>query len=370
MRRMLCGAFAAIILAWLWWGAQPGDPAGLEGHIALPPGFDISIVASGLGPARFMAWSSRGDLLVSITRRGQVIGLRDSGGAGRAGRTWVVADGLDLPHGLAFRDPQALYVAETGRVVRYRYDPATGAASSPVIVVPNLPAGSGHFTRTIAFGPDGKLYVSVGSSCNVCIERDPRRAAVVRYNPDGSGEHIFARGLRNAVGITFDDRGRLWGVVNGRDWLGDEFPPEILVQIKDGKHYGWPHCHGRRIPDPDFGRPDSCETVELPDFEMQAHSAPLGLTFYHGQMFPAEYRGDLFIGFHGSWNRSTKTGYKVVRVRMREGRPTAIEDFATGWLAGERVWGRPVDVSVGPDGALYVSDDSAGRIYRITSAKR
>ncbi len=344
--------------------------AGLERSISLPPGFSISIFASGLGSPRFMAWSPRGDLLASLPGRGQVVALRDSGRAGRADRTWVVADGLDRPHGLAFRDSQMLYVAETGRVVRFRYDGEAGRASNQEVVVPDIPAGGGHSTRTIAFGPDGKLYVSIGSSCNVCIERDKRRAAVVRYNADGSGEHLFAQGLRNAVGIAFDGQGRLWGVVNGRDWLGDDFPPEILVQIKDGKHYGWPYCNGRRIPDPDFGRPGFCESVELPDFEMQAHSAPLGMTFYSGQLFPAEYRGDLFIAFHGSWNRSTKTGYKVVRVRMRDGRPTGIEDFAAGWLVGDRVWGRPVDVSVGPDGALYVSDDAAGNIYRIAYTTR
>jgi len=370
MTRAAANAVLALGFTWLALGAQRGHAAEMPGHIALPPGFSISIFASGVGPARFMAWSAAGDLLVSVTRRGQVVALRDTAQAGRADRIWVVADGLDLPHGLAFRDPQTLYVAETGRVVRFRYAAERGQVSNREVVVPDLPSGGGHFTRTIAFGPDGKLYVSIGSSCNVCIERDPRRAAVVRYNADGSGEHLFARGLRNAVGIAFTDRGEPWGVVNGRDRLGDDFPPEILVQIKDGMHYGWPHCNGRRIPDPEFGRPGFCETVELPDFEMQAHSAPLGLIFYHGQMFPAEYRGDLFIGFHGSWNRSTKTGYKVVRVRMRDGRPVGIEDFATGWLAGDRVWGRPVDVSVGPDGALYVSDDHAGLIYRITYLPR
>ncbi len=370
MRPAVFTGILGVMFACLSAGIPGGDAAEMQGPITLPSGFSISVFASGLGSPRFMAWSPKGDLLVSIPQRGRVVALRDTARAGRADRTWVAADGLDLPHGLAFRDPQTLYVAETGRVVRFHYDAEQGRASNREVVAPNLPAGGGHFTRTIAFGPDGKLYVSVGSSCNVCIERDKRRAAVVRYNADGSEEHLFAQGLRNAVGITFDDRGRLWGVVNGRDWLGDEFPPEILVQIKDGKHYGWPHCNGRRIPDPDLGRPGFCETVELPDFEMQAHSAPLGLTFYHGQMFPAEYRGDLFIGFHGSWNRSTKTGYKVVRVRMRDGRPAAIEDFAVGWLVGGRVWGRPVDVSVGPDGALYVTDDRTGLIYRITYAPR
>ncbi len=358
-------SLAAILLG--WGAATPRAwAAELEGPIALPPGFAISVFAAGLSAPRFMAWSARGDLLVSLPRRGQVVALRDTTKTGRADRRWVVAEGLNLPHGLAFRDPQTLYVAETGRILRFRYDVETGKASTLEVIVPDVPSGSGHWTRTIAFGPDGNLYVSVGSSCNVCVERDPRRAAVVRYRPDGSGEHLFARGLRNAVGISFDGQGRLWGVVNGRDWLGDDQPPEILAQIKDGRHYGWPHCNGQRVPDPDFGRPGFCQTVELPDFEMQAHSAPLGFAFYAGRMFPAEYRGDLFVGFHGSWNRSTPTGYKVVRIRMRDGRPTAIEDFASGWLVGGRPWGRPVDVTIGPDGALYVSDDYAGRIYRIT----
>lgn len=368
VRRWALGSLALVFLGLAGCGGQRVGAAELEGSIVLPPGFRIGLFASGLPQPRFMAWSARGDLLVSLPRAGQVVALRDTGRTGQADRRWVVADGLDLPHGLAFRDLQTLYVAETGRVVRFRYDPEGGTASSPEVVVPDLPARGGHWTRTIAFGPDGRLYVSIGSSCNVCLERDRRRAAVVRYEADGSGEHLFAQGLRNAVGITFDDRGRLWGVVNGRDWLGDDFPPEILVQIKDGKHYGWPHCNGRRVPDPDLGRPRFCETVELPDFEMQAHSAPLGLALYRGEMFPAEYRGDLFIAFHGSWNRSTPTGYKLVRVRMRDGRPAGIEDFAAGWLVGPRAWGRPVDVTVGPDGALYVSDDRAGHIYRIAYA--
>ncbi|MBI2561619.1 MAG: PQQ-dependent sugar dehydrogenase, partial [candidate division NC10 bacterium] len=207
-----------------------------------------------------------------------------------------------------------------------------------------------HWTRTIAFGPDGKMYVSVGSSCNACEERDPRRAGILQFTPDGTGGRIFARGIRNAVGITFHPRtGELWATNNGRDWLGDDFPPDTILVVKDGAHYGWPHCNGLRVPDPDFGRPDFCKITAPPVVEIQAHSATLGLAFYTGNMFPAEYHGD-----------------KVIRIPMQGGRPGAPQDFATGWLQGNRAWGRPVDVITGRDGALYVSDDRAGLIYRIS----
>jgi glucose/arabinose dehydrogenase len=237
--------------------------------------------------------------------------------------------------------------------------------------VPDLPKGSGHWTRTIAFGPDGKLYVSVGSSCNVCNETDPRRAAVLQFSADGTGGRVFARGIRNAVGIAFHPAtGALWATNNGRDWLGDDLPPETILILKDGAHYGWPYCNGSRVPDPDFGRPDFCKTVALPTVEIQAHSAPLGLTFYTGEAFPVEYRGDLFVALHGSWNRSVPTGYKVIRIPVRDGKPGAPQDFGTGWLQGSRAWGRPVDVITGKDGALYVSDDRAGVIYRIAYGAR
>jgi glucose/arabinose dehydrogenase len=233
-------------------------------------------------------------------------------------------------------------------------------------VVPDLPKGGGHWTRTIAFGPDGKLYVSVGSSCNVCEEADPRRAAILQFNPDGTGGRIFARGIRNAVGIAFHPQtGDLWATNNGRDWLGDDFPPETILIVKDGAHHGWPYCNGTRIPDPDFGRPDFCRTTAIPALEIQSHSAPLGLTFYAGEAFPQAYRGSVFVALHGSWNRSVPTGYKVIRIPVRDGKPGAPEDFIVGWLRAGRAWGRPVDVVTGKDGALYVSDDRAGSIYRI-----
>ena len=350
--------------------APAGWISAQDGVVALPPGFRLDVFASGLGSPRFMAVSPSGDLFVSIPARGQVVVLPDRDGDGKADRTVVFAAGLNRPHGLAFHEG-FLYVAETGAVVRFPYRPGDEAGGKPATVVPDLPKGSGHWTRTIAFGPDGKLYVSVGSSCNVCEETNPRRAAVLQFNADGTAGRVFARGIRNAVGTTFHPAtGVLWATNNGRDWLGDDFPPDTVLILKDGAHYGWPFCNGSRVPDPDLGRPDFCKTVALPSLEIQAHSAPLGLTFYTGEAFPVEYRGDLFVALHGSWNRSVPTGYKVIRIPMHDGEPGAPMDFATGWLQGSRAWGRPVDVITGKDGALYVSDDRAGAIYRIAYGGR
>jgi glucose/arabinose dehydrogenase len=219
----------------------------------------------------------------------------------------------------------------------------------------------------VLFSPDGStLFVSIGSSCNVCEEDDPRRAAIVRYNPDGSGEQVFARGLRNAVGIVFrPGTDELWATNNGRDMLGDDQPPETVNLVHQGDDFGWPRCHAGRIVDPDFGGPDACQGVTPPMVEMQAHSAPLGLAFYTGDQFPQEYQGDLFVAFHGSWNRTVPTGYKVVRIPFDDGQPGPVQDFAVGWLDGDAAWGRPADLAVSPDGSLYVSDDEGGIIYRI-----
>jgi glucose/arabinose dehydrogenase len=217
------------------------------------------------------------------------------------------------------------------------------------------------------FGPDRHLYVAVGSSCNNCEERDGRRAAVYRYRSDGSDGKPFATGLRNAVGLAFrPGTGELWATVNGRDWLGDDRPAEYVTLVQDGAFYGWPHCHWTAaglLPDPELPRSDRCRTTRRPSVLYQAHTAPLGLAFYTGTQFPAEYRGNLFVALHGSWNRSAPVGYKVIRVRLDGAVP---EDFATGWLVGNRSWGRPVDLAVAPDGALFLSDDSLGAVYRIT----
>jgi glucose/arabinose dehydrogenase len=362
----VCGALAALggCVAVL---PQPAPSADLT-TIRLPPGFAIELFAKDLGYARFLALDPRGTLLVSVPRAGRVLALPDDDGNGRADALVPVVEGLDLPHGLAFLDGQ-LYVAETGRVLRFDYDAAARRVrGEPVVVVPDLPPRGGHWTRTIAVGPDRRLYVSVGSSCNNCEERDRRRAAIYRYEPDGRGGAPFATGLRNAVGLAFrPGTGELWATVNGRDWLGEDRPAEYVTRVEEGGFYGWPYCHwtaGGLVQDPDLGGGEHCRAVRRPQLLYQAHAAPLGLAFYTGAQFPPEYRGDAFVALHGSWNRSVPVGYKVIRVRLG-GTPVA-EDFATGWLAGSRSWGRPVDLAVAPDGALFLSDDGLGAVYRIT----
>jgi glucose/arabinose dehydrogenase len=361
-RHPLLAGLAAVLVA----TAAPAQ----EPQITVPPGFAVSVFASGFDRARFMAVDPRGTLLLSDPGAGKIVALPDADRDGRADAVREVARGLDLPHGMAFHEGRLL-VAETGRVLRFEYDPHTRRASAPRVLIDGLPRGGNHPYRTIVLGPDERLYLSIGSSCNVCEERDRRRAAILRYDPDGTGETFVATGVRNAVGIAFNPAtGRLWATINERDWRGDDVPPDYISEIVEGGFYGWPSCYvqGRKVwpdTDPAFRNPEACARTTLPTLEIQAHSAPIGLAFYTGRQFPEEYRGDLFVAYQGSWNRTVPTGYKVVRVRMRDGQPVGIEDFATGWLRGGRAFGSLVDIIVGADGALYVSDQRAGAVYRI-----
>jgi glucose/arabinose dehydrogenase len=314
-----------------------------------------------------MALGPDGALYVAERGAGRIARLPDRDGDGVADGAEIVADGLRAPSSIAFYVDGSLYVGETTRILRLSDPDGDGVFQEREVVIDGLPGG-GHSTRTVLFGPDGKyLFVSIGSSCNACVESDERRATIMRYNPDGGGGEVYARGLRNAVGITFHPgTDELWATNNGRDWLGDDLPPETVYVVRQGDDAGWPRCHAGRIVDPDFGSPGACDGVAVPAVEMQAHSAPLGLTFYAGDQFPEEYRGDLFVAFHGSWNRSAPTGYKVVRVPMRDGEPGPVQDFAAGWLRKDgSQWGRPVDVLTGADGSLFVSDDAGGMIYRV-----
>ena len=332
--------------------------------VHVPQGFAVSVFAEGLSGVRMLELGPDDRLYAVRSSAGEVVRFELNADGTASGGPAVVASGLRQPFGLAFRDGD-LYVGETHQVIRL-----TGPGfTQETIIVPGLPTG-GHWTREIEFGPDGHLYVSVGSSCNLCVEGDERRAAVVRYAADGSGENIVGVGLRNAVGLAFHpETGELWASQNERDRLGDDVPAEelnILVPGGPVEDFGWPYCYENRTPNPEYADARRCVATVAPALEMQAHSAPLGMVFYDRDQFPVEYRGDLFLAFHGSWNRSEPTGYKVVRIRVEDGQPVSYEDFATGWLTGAgSVLGRPVAVEVGPDGSLYVSDDGEGRIWRV-----
>jgi glucose/arabinose dehydrogenase len=342
-------------------------------EITVPAGFRIDVYADRLGGARALAVDPHGVLFASVTSQGRVVALPDRRGVGRATDVVTVVKDLDLPHGVAFHRGY-LYVAETGRVRRYRYHAATQSAAEPSVVVAGLPHGAHHWTRSIAFGRDGKLYVAIGSSCDVCRERDPRRAAIVRYNADGSGEERFAGGLRNPVGLAFHPTtGALWTAVNERDWAGGAAPPDYVTEVRRGATYGWPACFaegGTLQRDRTFSGATDCRDGALPSLELAPHVAPLGLAFYTHAQFPSDYVGDLFVALHGSRLGLVPAGYKIARVRFREGRPTGMQDFSSGWRHGDRILGRPVDLAVGRDGSLYVSDDHADRIHRVTYAPR
>jgi glucose/arabinose dehydrogenase len=342
-------------------------------EIAVPAGFRIDRFAVGLGGARGLAVDPAGVLLVSIPARGRVLALPDAAGTGRASNVVTVLQDLDLPHGLAFRGGY-LYVAETGRIVRYRYRAATLTAVEPTVVVNGLPHSAHHWSRSIVFGPDDKLYVAIGSSCDVCLERDPRRAAVTRYDAEGGSEQRVATGLRNPVGLAFNpSSGALWTAVNERDWPGGAAPPDYVTDVRLGAAYGWPHCYARRralFADPTLGAAGSCDAFTLPALELPPHSAPLGLAFYTGRQFPSGYRGDLFVALHGSRAGLPAAGYAIARIRFHDGRAAGVEPFSTGWRHGNRVIGRPVDLAVGRDGSLFVSDDHGECVHRVRYAGR
>lgn len=330
-------------------------------QLQAPPGFAVQVFAAGLKAPRHMAQGPDGAIYVAEKGANRVSRLADTNGDGAVDSVKTYATGVELAHGVEWHGG-VLYVGATDGIYKF-----TGPGQAGVKLV-ELPPGGTHFTRTAHFGPDGKLYVTIGSTCNACIEQDPHRAAMWVYNADGSGGRLFARGLRNTVDFAFHpETGAIFGVDNGRDQLGDDRPPEELNLIRNGGDYGWPVCHGGDIVDPQFGKPGACDGKVPPVLNMQAHSAPLGVQFYMGAQFPAEYRGRLFIAFHGSWNRSEKTGYQVVSVPFREGMPAGPpEEFLTGWLAGSKVWGRPVGLLQTRDGALLISDDQGGVIYRVT----
>ncbi len=334
--------------------------------IRLPDGFEISIYASDVPGARSMAVGPNGTLFVG-TRVGKVYAIVDRNRNNRADEVITVARGLRMPNGVAFRGG-ALYVGEVSRVLRYdNIEARLSNPPTPVVVNDTFPGDRHHGWKFIRFGPDGQLYVPVGAPCNVCERSDGHYALIMRMNPDGTGLEVFARGVRNTVGFDWHPETKtLWFTDNGRDWLGDDVPPDELNHApRKGLHFGFPYCHGGDISDPEFGGKHACEEFVPPAMKLGPHVAAIGMRFYTGTMFPDRYRNQIFIAEHGSWNRSTPIGYRVTLVRLEENRAVTYEVFAEGWLQGNAAWGRPADVLVMPDGALLVSDDRAGVIYRI-----
>jgi glucose/arabinose dehydrogenase len=314
-----------------------------------------------------MALGSEGVVFVGTRDEGRVYAIVDNDGDNRADEVIVVAEDLHVPNGVAVHQG-ALYVAEINRVLRFdgiETDPAH--PGEPVVVNDSFPTEEHHGWKYIAFGPDDRLYVPVGAPCNVCERRDERFASIMRMAPDGSELEIYARGVRNTVGFDWHPQTNvLWFTDNGRDWMGDDMPPDELNRVAaKGLHFGFPYCHAGKILDPEHGTKRSCDEFQAPAIELGPHVAALGMSFYTGRMFPEQYRHQIFIAEHGSWNRTIPIGYRIALVRLSENRARTYDVFAQGWLRQGRAWGRPVDVLVMPDGALLVSDDRAGAIYRI-----
>jgi glucose/arabinose dehydrogenase len=340
--------------------------------LTLPPGFAIDVFAEGgFKTLRWAMEGPAGEVYVTDTTANTITVLRDADGDGKAEGRDVFAQGLNRPMGMAIRDGW-FYVGNTDSIVRWRYAPGQTSLTGTPETIAKLPGGGNHWTRTLAFSPDGgKLYVTVGSASNVDVEPAPR-ATILEMNPDGSGIRPFATGVRNPVGLTFrPGTNELWAAVHERDMLGDDLVPDYVTRVVEGGFYGWPFAYTGKHEDPrrKGERPDLVAKGLVPDVLLQSHSAPMGLAFYTGTGFPAEYRGDAFLALHGSWNRKQRTGYKVVRIPIRDGKPTGgYEDFIVGWSMGEdrpEVWGRPVAILPLSDGSMLVTDDAHNVVWRV-----
>jgi glucose/arabinose dehydrogenase len=346
--------------------------------LKLPPGLSISVFAKDLGHPRVLAMDASGTLLASIPFQGRIVALPDTDGNGKSDEVITVVDNLNRPHGFAFhpQDPRKLCVAEVDQLSVYDYDPQSRKAANKRKIA-DLPDHGGHWTRTLLFFPDGnRLLISVGSSCNVCLEKDWRNATILVADQDGKNLKIYAKGLRNAVFMArHPATGQVWATEMGRDYLGDNLPPDEIDIIQEGKDYGWPWCYGKQVHEDNF---DSAGTKKafcretVPSYiDIPAHSAPLGLAFVPATpAWPREYHHNMLVAYHGSWNRTIPTGYKVVRFKLDEqGNYLGVEDFITGWLTPDGALGRPVDILIRPDGVMYISDDKAGVVYRVTLVK-
>lgn len=343
-----------------------------ESDLKIPPKFSLRIFAASLKGARDLELSPQGTILVSQPQEGKVIALPDANGDHKADKQITVISGLSRPHGLAFYGGK-LFIAEETKVSRYKWNEQNLSATLEKKLF-DLPKGGRHFTRTMAFDSQGQLFVTIGSTCDVCFENHQFLAAVIVSDFEGNNPRLFAKGLRNAVFITTHPQtGELWGTEMGRDFLGDNLPPDEVNIIKEGRDYGWPLCYGNRVHDTDFDEKvyiqivpqPPCGETEPPVYEICAHCAPLGLQFVTSDKFPKDWQGDLLVAYHGSWNRSTPIGYKVVKINLENDKAAGVEDFITGFLTGSLVVARPVDLIFDQNGALYVSDDKGGFIFKI-----
>ena len=360
----------ALLAFMLGRSVEPPSAATVAARLQAPPGWQVQVYSTDVPLARVLLPTPNGDLIVSRTR-GDLVSIleRDRNGDGSADGQRVLLDGLDGPHGLALLDGW-LYVAERTAIGRARFDAATGRLAGPYQhILTGLTSDGLHQTRTLGVGPDGWLYLSQGSSCNVCLEQDPRRATMMRLRPDGSGAEIYATGLRNSVGFDWAPWDQaLYATENGRDLLGDDFPPDELNRIEQGRFYGWPFVNGFGVRDPDFGDTFKGTLAATdPVHGFRAHNAPLGIHFLRASRVPPGFERTALVALHGSWNRRTPDGYKVVALHWGDDGSISETDFLTGFLDDDGLIGRPAFVTEGPDGAIYVSDDYAGVIYRVSA---
>jgi glucose/arabinose dehydrogenase len=347
--------------------------ASLLDKLRVPEGFRVNVFAQGLGKPRMLAVADDGTVYVTRREPNDIVALRDRDGDGRADEEPTAVVKLDGVHGITIHQGR-LYLATPTEVFVADRRP-DGSVVTPQLLIDGLPDGGQHPNRTLAFGPDGMLYVSVGSSCNACRETNKEHAAVLQTRPDGSQRSVYAFGLRNTIGFDWHpETGELWGMDHGSDWRGDEQPPEELNRIRAGGNYGWPFCYGARQVDEHLaGEPEGttkaqyCAETQPPVLTYQAHSAPIAMLFYKAAQFHDYYRGGAFVAMRGSWNRKPATGYKVVHIRFENGQPRAFEDFLSGLLIddGQAYFGRPAGLAVAQDGALLISDDTNGVIYRV-----
>lgn len=342
--------------------------------IKMPEGFKIEIYAAGVENARSLCRGDNGTIFVGNRQGDKVYALRDEDGDQVAEKKYIIAEGLNMPNGVAFRKG-SLYVAEVDRILRFdNIEEKLASPPKPAVVYDKFPTDKWHGWKFIAFGPDDKLYVPVGAPCNVCEREEEVFATITRMNPDGSDFEIFAEGIRNSVGFAWHpDTKELWFTNNGRDMLGDDIPnDELNHAAKAGMHFGFPYIHQGDLTDPEFGKGKNASDYTAPAQKLGPHVAALGMRFYTGNMFPAEYQKQIFIAKHGSWNRSKKSGYNLSWVKLNGSKAEEHQVFAEGWLDEEaqEAWGRPVDVLVMPDGAMLVSDDLANVVYRISYQKK